>query len=498
MSGDSIRVSTLLHSTLSTLLLMTTFSVKSHEAATGTAPLPKAPRDHGRTGQKTEGGSEDSSAIVALDTVQVKAERLNLNLNLDQSSTTGALGTKRLLDTPFSVTIVTQDDIARRQATTLGQIFINDPSVSDSVPTGSTTWNGMQIRGIGTGASSYYVDGIPVLMGWGGQFPLEAVETVQALKGLGGFMYGFGSPGGIISYQTKKPTDDPLLAVTVGYRNPSVFSVEVDAGGRLNGQGSLGYRLNTAFEHGDAYNASEINRKMVSLAVDKPIGDGLTWHAAIIHEDSTRRHEPFYFYWDLDKGGRLPRPTYRYENVKVDNSFYKLKTLHATTGLKWSISDTWSADFTVGGSRREHRYDKMFVNLLNEAGDYTGNVFDSAFLFRSGVAQLVVSGTVGTGPVDHDLVFGMSYQRAWDQSSKSYWKSEFTGNIYQRQPFLSSAHTRDFSLNPVNADQRQRAIFASDTLHFSEHWQAILGARQIDYEERDLDGDPSSIVATQP
>ncbi|WDS34980.1 TonB-dependent siderophore receptor [Pseudoxanthomonas sp.] len=418
----------------------------------------------------------------------VKAERLNLNLNLDQNSTTGALGAKRLLDTPFSVTVVNQDEIAKRQATTLGQIFINDPSVYAAEPSASTNWWGTQIRGIGV--QNHYVDGVPMLMEWGGQFPLEAVESVQALKGLGGFMYGFGSPGGIISYQTKRPTDDLLLATTVGYRNDSVFSGALDVGGRLNGPDSLGYRLNAAVENGDAYNGSGIDRKMVSLAVDQPIGDSLTWHAEVIHEDSTLKHEPLYFYWDSYEGDHLPDPTYQYENFRVGNSFYKSKTLHATTGLKWRISDTWSADLTLGSSRREHYSHKMFADLLDEAGDYNGYVYDFGAVLRSSVAQLVVSGNATTGPIEHDLVFGFSQQRTWDQWSNAfYYSNDFDGNLYQRQTFLS-AHTPNYGLAPVSADLRQKAVFASDTLHFGEHWQAILGARQVDYEQRDLDGDP--------
>jgi iron complex outermembrane receptor protein len=53
-----------------------------------------------------------------------------------------ALGSKALLDTPYSVTIVDADDIARRHANSIAQIFANDPSVYSSAPSGSTNWWG--------------------------------------------------------------------------------------------------------------------------------------------------------------------------------------------------------------------------------------------------------------------------------------------------------------------------------------------------------------------
>ncbi len=468
ISHPRALVRTPLSLSLTALLLALPLSVAAHDATT--APEEDTPSD-----------------AVTLDAVQVKGERLGLNLKLDASS--GALGTKRLLDTPFSVTVVEQEDIEKRGATTLGQVFINDPSVYAAEPSATTAWWGTQIRGIGV--TNHYVDGVPMLMEWGGEYPLEAVESVQALKGLGGFMYGFGAPGGIISYQTKRPTDAPLLSTTLGWRNDSAVSFHLDASDRVDGPDSFGYRVNLVREGGDAYNGAGIDRTLLALAVDQPLGDNLLWHAEVLHEDNKLKHEPLYFYWDAYEGERLPSPTYDYQNVRVRNSYYKAVTTNASTGLQWRIGDNWNADFTVGGSKREHYSNKMFANLLNEAGDYEGYVYNFAGVMRNSVAQVLLTGHVGAGSVRHDLVFGASVQRTWDQWGNDwYWSNDFSGNLYLRQDFLST-HVPDFSLVAVSADERQKSVFASDTVHFGEHWQAVLGARYVDYEQRDLDGDPT-------
>lgn len=440
------------------------------------------------TAQEAIDAAQDTAdPAVTLDAVHVKGERLGLNLNLDASS--GALGTKRLLDTPFSVTVVEQEDIEKRGATTLGQVFINDPSVYAAEPSATTAWWGTQIRGIGV--TNHYVDGVPMLMEWGGEYPLEAVESVQALKGLGGFMYGFGAPGGIISYRTKRPTAAPLFSTALGWRNDSAFSLHVDASDHIGGPDSLGYRVNVVKEGGDAYNGAGLDRTLIALAVDQPIGDNLLWHAEVLREDNKLKHEPLYFYWDTYEGERLPRPTYDYENVRVRNSYYKAVTTNVTTGLEWRINERWNVDVTVGGSRREHYSNKMFANLLNEAGDYEGSVYNFAGVMRNTVAQALVTGQVVTGGIEHDLVLGAAAQRTWDQWGNDwYWSNDFSGNLYQRLDFLST-HVPDFSLAPVSGDERQMSVFASDAVHFGEHWQAILGARYVDYEQRDLDGDPT-------
>lgn len=421
-----------------------------------------------------------------LDTVTITATRLGLGL--EEVAGSGALGSRSLLDTPYSVTVVDQDDIARRQVTTIGQIFINDPSVFAAEPSASTNWWGTQIRGLGV--QNHYVDGVPVLMEWGGEFPLESVERVTALKGLGGFMFGFGSPGGVISYETKQPANTPLLTTNLGYRNNGAVSAHVDAGGRIAGPGSLGYRLNVAGEQGDAYNGAGIHRALVALAVDQPIGEDLTWYAEAFHEDSKLKHEPLYFYWDLYEGEQLPRPTYDYEDVSVANSFYRSETLHGSTGLKWRIDDAWRANFSVGYSRREHYSNKMFADLLNEAGDYDGSVYNFAGILRNIVTQALVQGELGSGALKHELVLGATYQKSWEQWGNDwYWSRDFSGNLYEPQTYRTTREI-DFSMAPVSYDERQGALFASDTLHVGEHWQAILGARYTRYLQRDLDGDP--------
>ena len=79
----------------------------------------------------------------------------------------GALGQKSILDTPFSMTVVDSEDIAKRQATTVAQIFMNDPSVFSFATAGTTNWWGTQIRGLGV--RNYYVDGVPIQLNWGGR-----------------------------------------------------------------------------------------------------------------------------------------------------------------------------------------------------------------------------------------------------------------------------------------------------------------------------------------
>lgn len=403
----------------------------------------------------------------------------------------GALGPKTLLDTPYSITVVDKDDIAKRQANSIAQIFVNDPSVSSSAPAGTTNWWGAQIRGLGV--RNYYIDDVPLLLYWGGDFPLEPIESVTALKGLTGFMYGFGSPGGVISYRTKRPTAAPLLTTEIGYRTNSIFYGRIDAGGPLSKDGRLGYRLNLAGEKGTAYNRAGVNRLVGSLALEYAVSSKLNWYATATYEDSDLRHEPFQVYWSGYADTVLPKVSYDYGKLNIANSFYRTKTLSTATGLHWSFADGWSAKLTYGYTSKLHHSNKMFVYMLNQAGDYEGNAYNFAQLDRNHFAQAMIQGAFTTGPLRHELVAGAAYQSSPTKFGLTdyHWGNDFNGNIYQDQPFRVTRTIR-FGTDGSPSRDRQEALFLSDTVHLGDHVQAMLGARYTRYRLFDLDADTTT------
>lgn len=427
-------------------------------------------------------------AIKATATAIVQSSPLG---HLAKKSTTGALGNKPVLDTPFSVTVIDSNEIVERGAKSIGQIFFNDPSVYTPTNSSSTDWWGTQIRGLGVRNS--YVDDIPMLLYWGGDFPTEVVESVSALKGLTGFMYGFGEPGGALSYQLKRPTSTPETSVSLGYRNPRLLSFHVDTSHNFGNE--LGLRANLATEQGTAYNAAEIKRTVASVAVDKQFGASLTWFSTLVFEDSKTTGEPLQLYFDAydlaGSGGRLPKVSYDYDRINVDNAYYKTRTLLASTGVDWRIDDRWKLKTQAGFSRKDHQSNKAFANLLNEAGDYAGAMYNFAGQLDTLFTQAMLQGTVLTGSVKHELVAGLGLQRSKDKwGNEWYWENDFNGNLYQTQTFVTT-RTPDFSLVPVSSDTVQNYAFLSDTVHFNAQWQAIAGLRFTRYEIKDLDGDPA-------
>jgi iron complex outermembrane receptor protein len=404
---------------------------------------------------------------------------------LKKNAEAGAFGNRSVLDTPFSMKVVESNEIVERGAKSIGQIFFNDASVYTPTPSAQTDWWGTQIRGLPV--RNNYVDGIPMLLFWGGDFPTEVIDSVTALKGLTGFMYGFGEPGGALSYKLKRPKATNETTVNIGYRNPSLVSVHADVNYRLGDD--TGIRTNLANEQGKAYNAAEIDRKMLSLAVDKRFNASFDWFTTLMYEKNRNTGEPFQFYfsrYDISgSGGVLPEASYRYDDFNVDNSFYETETVVASTGFHWKLNEQWGLKTQFGTSRKDHRSNKSFAYIRDRDGNYDAGMYNFAGRLETFFTQAMLQGTFNTGSLKHELVAGLGLQRSTDKYGNfNYFVEAFSGNLYETQSFVSTA-TPDMSLGPSSNDVRQRYAFVSDTLHFNEHWQAIAGLRYTDYEIRD-------------
>ncbi|OTG86403.1 TonB-dependent siderophore receptor [Acinetobacter sp. ANC 4558] len=427
-----------------------------------------------------ENVQSDLNHLEVLPTITVKAET---NEQLQKKVESGVLGTKTILDTPFSITVIDKNDIDKRGAKSMSQIFSNDASFYSPTGASATDWWGATMRGLPV--RNYFADDYPIALHWGGDFPLETVDSVTALKGLTGFMYGFGTPGGAISYQLKRPLNTPKTTANIEYRNSSLFSAMFDKSDVIDSIG-LKYRAVVAGEKGTAYNDSDMQRYVGSLALEKDFTDTLHWEANIIYENSDLKKEPFTFMLGEDyitsSRGNLPKATYDYDHINIDNSYYKSNTTIASTALNWTVNDHLKAKYQFGYTQKNHKSNKSFVDLLSTNGDYDGYMFNFSSRMENYLNQLMLTGNMTTGFIEHELVGGVgNIKTLYKSGQESYWRKDFTGNLYQQQHFTVTRHP-NFALAKDHSETNQTYSFLSDTLKFSQQWQAILGARYTYYD----------------
>jgi iron complex outermembrane recepter protein len=433
--------------------------------------------------------AQAAAADQALPAVTVTAAQdIELGPQLQKKASGGALGNRSQLDTPFSTTVVSGEDLADRQVTKVGDVFFNDASVSDN-SNGNNAWASYTtVRGLQLDwRNAYKINGMPFIA-YGITLPYEQLEQVELLKGASGFMYGFGNPGGTVNYVTRKPTDQFTASVELGYRSSHVWTEHVDVGGRAGPENMFGYRLNVTHEEGKPANAVGINRNSVSLGLDARITRDLTWTFDGLYQDrNTWGATPSFYLGGLTgqmpgvisgRGGLYAGPdTHFYSNLQV----YQ-------TGLRYNLNQDWTVSSIYSFSKQARSRNESTFFLSNAAGDYTSSRYDGAENQQFSNWTTMVEGKFRTGPFRHELVTGLSWQKQIDRYSSNFFNdgSLASGNLFG--PY-TGVHYSDTVFQKYRAgDTTQKAAFVSDTMHLTDKWSVLGGLRVTNYEQNSYTG----------
>ncbi|MDX5410680.1 MAG: TonB-dependent receptor [Thauera sp.] len=426
-----------------------------------------------------------AAAATQLATVTVSAPAVfGVTQNLAAPVRAGALGDVIQKDTPFSSAVVTGEQIKEQASQKLGDLFIQDASVSDNSGNYTAFGTYLTVRGMELDwQNSYRIDGKPFL-GYTVTLPYEHLEQVELLKGATGFMYGFGAPGGMLNYVTKKPTELPGRSVTFGHSSQNILRANADLGGRLGSDGAVGYRFDVTREQGRTANDGPIKRSSFLLALDAKLSDRLSWDFQAIYQDRlTEDTEPTITTRSV--GNRLPGVVRNDDTLVGSGSYVDNRFGFVATGLEYQLSDDWKARTGFSHSYSRTRRNESVLNLLNAAGDYSDDRSDYAERYKYGYWDAMLQGRVQGANLTHNLVIGTSWQRQVNDYSRNwtYIAGAGTGN-------LGNQNTTDYqsvgSFDSMDlyraAEITQKAVFASDRIEIGDRWSVLGGLRWTRYE----------------
>ncbi|WP_322094162.1 TonB-dependent siderophore receptor [Paraburkholderia bannensis] len=397
----------------------------------------------------------------------------------------GALGTRSDLETPFSTRVVAQQELEDRQVKALGKVFAEDAAVMSLGDTYSFNAYSINVRGIPLDDyNGYKINGLPFYMTTV-ELPVESFESIQLLKGASGFMYGFGAPGGIINFVTKKPTDTFMFSADVGYSSDGVFSEHIDTGGRFGPQSMFGYRFNITHEQGDTYNGSHVLRNSESLSLDARLTKSLTWTFDGLYQSRKVDGGIQDIMLSDFTGTSVPRaPSGRTNLSAYDDTFFNSNVYFLSSGLHWQIDPVWKASIDYSHSKDERNYSGQWLDLLTPQGDFDTYLNRSRGSSIYDVVQATLEGKFSTGPVDHQVVLGASEQWLTKKTVPSSLYTDIgSNNLYDPITQLTWNGTYDYSQQYNNFNSQQKSLFASDTLSFLKYWSILAGIRYTSYHQ---------------
>jgi len=424
--------------------------------------------------------------IVQAEDVLVTAKKKNKAMH------NSALGTRTILETPFSIAEVTSEQIKTLGAATINDAFGYDSAVKIA-NSGVASGNTFRVRGlILDRTNGYKVDGLPFPY-WFQDMPLDSFQSVELLKGLGGFLYGFAAPGGILDFESKEPTDSWMYEADAGVRSADIFSQHVDAGGPITPSGNTGIRVNVQQESGYLYNKAYNEEYSASVALTGKITPDLGWSMNSFYLNTVQLSQINSIALVATEGviTHLSTPKGKLDlgsaGARKTNSNPAI-----TPSLHWDFAPNWKATFSYRYSNLDEQFPGNLAEILNNSGKYVNLAFNMNRYFEYNLGQAQVEGHVTTGPFRHDIVFGGNVTNVIFDLFNPPAQVLGEANLYDygaAPPILGN-------INGYNYDQQklqykrfqtiwQDSLFFSDTVAYGPV-SLLAGFRYNDYAERDL------------
>ncbi|ASY74979.1 TonB-dependent receptor [Pectobacterium polaris] len=362
-------------------------------------------------------GERDDSTIVVEAKDAEAVQGLVAGGMSARSSSTGLLGKKDVMDTPFNVSNMTSSFIENKQAQTLGQVVAHDASVRVSSSQGGLL-------------DSYYIRGFPLnegnlsdiaMNGVYGVAPnyqlmTDYIERVEVLKGPSALLYGLSpnsSVGGVINAVTKRPTTvGNLTRLTTSWQSDSQLTQHADISRvyALDNNNLLGVRFNGNYGYGDTvWDGSDKRTQVGALGLDfsserfRATLDLITQHL------KTRApSRPYSF----APGVTVPDAPDGNNNISQPWGFWHSKDQSVLLHTEYDLADnvTWFTDLG-GSSAHVSRLSEQVPQVTNNNGDVSSAVGNYRFTTSRYTLATGVRADVETGSVTHKLSAQTSYYR---------------------------------------------------------------------------------------
>jgi iron complex outermembrane receptor protein len=411
------------------------------------------------------------AAEVNLAPIDVDAEASIAQQAQDKSATLGPMGQRRLLDTPYSVSVMSRDLIDSQQLKSFKDIIRYLPSVQADGARPQT--RGLQ----GSVVQNSRLDGLNVVSTT--DYPAEQLGGVEVLSGLSGSLYGPANPAGTFNLLSRRPTDFTRNRVTLGVGTGLSWLKTADLSGPFDPDGKIKYRLNLADEQGHGYApGSTLRRQLVSLATDVQISDDSVIETNFSHYNYLSKGLPGKF--AVASGVTLPHaPDPTRSNLGQNHAGDNNTTDTASAHFKHDFDGNWKLD--VGALRQIADRESTAVTntLINNSGSYRTSVSSataSRFTINSYLANL--NGSVYTGPIRHDLTFGLT-GFDWDNYNPVAGSTQTLGSASLSNPAsFAEPDYPDFTHRYHSANAKQRSFIVGDTLTFTPQWSLMLSGSQ--------------------
>ena len=387
--------------------------------------------------------------------------------------------TEPLLDTPISVTTITEQMMNDRGDTNLNDALRNVPSIT--LEAGESSWQGNApyIRGF-SARTDMFLDGMRDI----GMYYRDPwnLEKVQVLEGPDSILFGRGSTGGVIEQASKMPTLQGFTnaSVSAGTADSERATADIDI--PIDDLGiPAAFRLNVMGNSDGVAEREVAKYGRYGFAPSLALGLGTPTRVDISYFHQTENDIPdFGLPWYFGAPPPVSQDNYygfRSDHLNTSADIGTLKAEHDFTDDVTVRDQFRYADYgrSETGSKPALPASATPATPLN-----TINVTINSFTLNSTERQLQnqtdLLAKLDTGPIHHDLVAGFEYD---DESSdpQVFNSSGLTNNLVSPNNNQIFNPTATYQRVNIDTTTNTEGVYAIDTMKLADQWQLILGAR---------------------
>ncbi|WP_188714528.1 TonB-dependent siderophore receptor [Paracoccus acridae] len=400
---------------------------------------------------------------------------------------TGGKVATSILDTPASVSVVTEKEIRDRDADTLEEVLSYSAGIHTDYYGTDDRNDYVLVRGF---QATTYRDGLTLGSMRSVREEPYAFERTEVIRGGNSTLFGTSDPGGTINFVTKQPRFERFGEVYGSLGSPRNAEYGFDAGDVLDAEGTLAYRLTGKVQDGERdYDHSRNDSRflMGGLSWQPGAATTLSVIADYLKRENTPNSGGYPLDREYDRSDFFGEPDFNYQNVE-----------------RASITGLLEHDFENGLNLRANlRYSDLksdfgYVYLLDSLR--TGNSVERAYFGGENTAEELIGNVIlqydrSFERFDSSTLAGLEFRNASTSGSPFYFGPIFddNGNLVGRaidpidiaDPVYAGAPTNLTPYELRDNEYSTRSLFVQQNLSFDDRIIATLGLRhdRLDIEE---------------
>ncbi|MGP5562434.1 TonB-dependent siderophore receptor [Vreelandella alkaliphila] len=385
-----------------------------------------------------------------------------------------------ILDTPASVSVVTEKEIEQRNASTTEEVLQYTPGVLTDYYGTDDRNDYFKIRGF---QATTYRDGLTLGSMRGVREEPYAYERVEVLRGANSTLFGPADPGGSVNFVSKRPRFERFGEGYLSYGSFDAKEAGVDVGDTLNADETVAYRFTSTIRDSDReYDHSKDNNGFLM--------GSLTWEptaytsASVIFDylkrDDTPNSGGYPLDREYDRSEFFGEPGFNYHDVE-------------RTSLTGQFTHDFNNGLTLRGNLRySDLTDDFDYVYITDSASRVGSVVDRDYFGTDNEAQELIGNAIlqydaRFDQVDSSTLVGIEYRDASTEDRSFYGDAT---SIDIANPVFSGAPS---SLNVYSSNKQDfttESVFLTQNLSFYDRFIVTAGVRNdsMDVSSTNMEG----------